>query len=67
MKPGDLVRLDPKFAESNYFGDNDISRESAGMVIRIDGKDLKGGLRVLMEGRVIKMFEYELEVIDEAR
>lgn len=67
MKTGDLVRLDPKFAESNYFGDNDISRESIGVVVSLDGKDLKGGLRVLMEGRVINMFEYELEVIDETR
>jgi hypothetical protein len=67
VKPGDLVRLSPKFAESNYFGDNDISRESVGVVIRIDGKDLKAGLQVLMEGRVINMFEYELEVIDETR
>lgn len=67
MKPGDLVRLNPKFAESNYFGDNDISRESVGVVVRIDGKDLRAGLQVLMEGRVINMFEYELEIISETR
>jgi hypothetical protein len=65
MRPGDLVRLKPTFAESNWFGDNDISRESVGVVVRIDGKDLRGGLQVLMEGRVINMFEYELDVISE--
>ena len=64
MKPGDLVRLNPKFAESNYFGYNDISRETIGVVVNIDGKDLNACLRVLIEGRVINMFEYELEVID---
>lgn len=63
MRKGDLVRLNRQFAHMNYFGPGDILPESIGMVL---GEHPAGGLSVLIEGRVISMFEYELEVIDEA-
>lgn len=63
MKPGDLVRLNREFAEDNFFGSADLSLGSIGVII---GNDPKGGLSVLIEGRMINMFEYELEVINES-
>jgi len=64
MKLGDLVRLNLEFVQTNYFGALDLSRESIGMVL---GPHPEGGLSVLIEGRVISMFEYEIEVVNETR
>jgi hypothetical protein len=63
MKPGDLVRLNREFAEANNFDESELSLDSIGVIV---GINLEGELSVLIEGRMINMFEYELEAIDES-
>ena len=64
MKLGDLIRLNLEFVQTNYLGPFNLSRESIGMVL---GPHPEGGLSVLIEGRVISMYEYQIEVVNETR
>lgn len=61
MKKGDLVRLNRELGQLNDFGPFFLSKESIGMVL---GDHPEGGLSVLIEGRVISMFEYEIEFVE---